>query len=69
MVKQFYCDDDFRPLMPGKKDFVSIEKNKPEQKPLILYNLKEFFAQFKSQHRNVNVIQFVCAPFTKTPHC
>ena len=41
--------------MPGKKDFVSIEKNEHEQKCLILCNLKELFAQFMSQHPKVNI--------------
>ena len=40
--------------MPGKKDFVSIGNSKHEQKRLILCNLKELFAQFKSQYPNVN---------------
>ena len=37
-------------MMPGKKDFVSIGRNKHMQKRLILCNLKELFAQFKQQH-------------------
>ena len=41
--------------MPGKKDFISIGKNEHEQKRLILYNLKELFAQFMSQHPKVNI--------------
>ena len=47
LVKQFYCDIEFSGLIPGKKDFVSIGKNKHEQKHLILCNLKELYAEFK----------------------
>ena len=67
LVEQFYCDDEFSRLMPDKKDFVSIGKNKHEQKRLalcnlkheqkclILCNLKDHFAQFKSLHHNVDI--------------
>ena len=44
LLKWFYCDNKFSRLMPGKKDLVSIGKNKHEQKRLILCNLKERFA-------------------------
>lgn len=55
LVKQFYGGNQFSCLMPGKKDFVSIGKNEHEQKRLILYNLKELFAQFMSQHPKVDM--------------
>ena len=53
--EQIYCDNEFKCLMPGKKDIVSIRKNKHEQKHLILCNLKELFAQFKSQYPNIKI--------------
>ena len=55
MPKETWCDDKFSCLIPGKKDFVSIGKNKQEQKRLILVNLKELFARFKSHNHNVNI--------------
>ena len=55
LVKQFYCDDEFTRLIPDKTNFISIGKNKHGWKRLILCNLKEHFAQLKSQHPNVNI--------------
>lgn len=54
LVKQFYCDDDLS-LIPGKKDFVSLGKNKHEHKCLVLCHLKEFFVEFKPPTPNVNI--------------
>ena len=36
--------------MPGKKDFVSIDRNIHKQKRLLLANLKELYSIFKSKH-------------------
>ena len=40
-VIDFYCDDEYSRLMPGKKDFVSIAKNTHMQKRLLLCDMKE----------------------------
>lgn len=53
-VSDFYEDDDYSRIMPGKKDFVSV-KNKDgdkdrHQKRLILTNLAELYAKWKDVH-------------------
>ena len=40
-VIDFYCDDEYSRLMPGKKDFVRIAKNTHMQKRLLLCDMKE----------------------------
>ena len=40
LVTEFYCNDEFSRMMPGKKDFVSLARNQHMQKRLILCNLK-----------------------------
>ena len=41
--------------MPGKKDYVSIERNKHEQKRLILCNLKELYSLFKGEYPDIKL--------------
>ena len=55
LVTEFYCNDEFSRMMPGKKDFVSIARNQHMQKRLILCNLKELYVMFKEQHPNVKI--------------
>ena len=54
-VIQFYEDDQFSRLLPGKKDRVSIGKKEYQQKRLILLTLKELFQQFKIQHPDIKI--------------
>eukprot|EP00112_Aurelia_sp_Birch-Aquarium-sp1_P006733 Seg1737.9 transcript_id=Seg1737.9/GoldUCD/mRNA.D3Y31 product="hypothetical protein" protein_id=Seg1737.9/GoldUCD/D3Y31 len=49
-VISFYEDDEHSKLMPGKKDYVSIQRNVHKQKRLLLCNLKELYALFKKQY-------------------
>ena len=49
-VISFYEDDEHSRLMPGKKDYVSIQRNVHKQKRLLLCNLKELYALFKKQY-------------------
>ena len=46
-VADFYCDDEYSRLMPGKKDCVSIARNVHKQKRLLLCDLKELYTAFK----------------------
>ena len=55
LVTEFYCNDEFSRMMPGKKDFVSLARNQHMQKRLILCNLKELYVMFKEQHPNVKI--------------
>lgn len=50
LVHIFYHDEEFTREMPGKKDCVSISRNKHMQKRLILCNLHELFTAFKLQN-------------------
>ena len=52
-VKQFFCNDNYSRLMPGKKDFVSVQKNIHEQKHLLLCNLSELYSNFKQDFPKV----------------
>ena len=54
-VHSFYHNDEFSCQMPGKKDFVSINKNVYQQKRLILSNLKELYEAFKKAYPNVKI--------------
>ena len=54
-ILQIYHDDEFTRQLPGKKDYVSISKNVHMPKRLILCNLKELHAAFKSKHPDKKV--------------
>ena len=54
LVANFFEDDEYSRLMPGKSDCVSISKNCYKQKRLLLCNLKELYFEFCEKH-----------PFTK----
>ena len=41
--------------MPGKRDYISIGRNIHVQKRLILSNLKELYAEFKSKYPDLKV--------------
>ena len=55
LIQSFYEDDEFTRIMPGKKDYVSISRNNHRQKRLILSNLKELYANFKTRHSHIQV--------------
>ena len=59
MVKKFYLDDENSHMMPGMKDFVSVEKDDGSrehvQKKLIPCNLSELYVNFKAQHSTVKI--------------
>ena len=51
-VKEFYEDDEFSRMCPGKKDFVSVKEGTGrvhKQKRLLLTNLKEMHIEFKKR--------------------
>jgi len=54
-VHEFYQDDEFSRIMPGKKDYISIGRNKHAQKRLILCNLKELYTAFKEKYPDAKI--------------
>ena len=48
-VKLFYENDEHSRLMPGAKDYVSVERNVHQQKHLSLCNLKELYQSYKEK--------------------
>jgi hypothetical protein len=57
-VREFYCSDLISRLMPGMKDYVSVNvdgKRQHVQKRLVLCNLKEAFAQLKETHPELKI--------------
>lgn len=59
IVKAFYNDDENSRIMPGKQDFVSLkrdyESREHVQKRLVLCNLSELYARFKSEYPGVKI--------------
>ena len=58
LVSGFYCSDDVSRMMPGKKDFVSVEQGEQHvhiQKRLVLSSLKEVYQLFKDRFPNETV--------------
>ena len=53
LVHAFYEDDEYRKQLPGKKDYVSIQKGVHKQKRLVLFNLHELFVAFKERNPDV----------------
>ena len=47
LVHAFYEDDEYSRQLPGKKDYVSIQKCVHKQKHLVLCNLHKLFVAFK----------------------
>ena len=47
LVHAFYEDDDYSRQLPGKKDYVSVQKGVHKQKRLVVCNLNELFVAFK----------------------
>ena len=55
LVEDFYYDDEFSRQMPGKKDYVSISRGVHRQKRLIMMNLNELYAVFKTKFPEVKI--------------
>jgi hypothetical protein len=51
----FFEDDEFCRLMPGKKDCVSVSRNLHKQRRLLLCNLKELYSAFKERYPDAKV--------------
>ena len=49
LVHAFYEDDEYSRQLPGKKDYVSIQKSVHKQKWFGLCNLRELFVAFKKE--------------------
>ena len=58
LVKEWYRSDEVSRVMPGMKDFVSVKIGDTRmhvQKRLILCNLREVYASFKTKHGNAQI--------------
>ena len=55
VVVNFFEDDEFSRIMPGKKDYVSVGKNVHKQRRLLLCNLKELYSAFKERYPDAKV--------------
>ncbi|GBM58677.1 hypothetical protein AVEN_256460-1 [Araneus ventricosus] len=59
-VTTFYYNDDNSRICPGKKYCISVASENErvlKQKRVILYNLKELYAAFKEQHKDLKIGQ------------
>jgi len=54
-ILNFYQDDEYSRVMPGKKDSISIGQKVHRQKRLILCNLHELYAEFKKVNPGLKV--------------
>ena len=55
LVQSFYEDDEYSRQMPGKKDYVSIDRNVHKQKQLVLCNLSELYSVFRDKYPNIKI--------------
>ena len=55
LVHAFFVDDEYSRQLPGKKDYVSIQKCVLKQKRLVLCNLNELFVSFKERNLDVKI--------------
>ena len=55
VVVNFFEDDEFSRIMPGKEDYVSVAKNVHKQRRLLLCNLKELYSAFKERYPDAKV--------------
>ena len=67
-VVDFYCDDEYSRLMPGKKDYVGVARNTHMQKRLLLCDLKELYAAFKQNYPQALKYHTACR-LSKCPVC
>ena len=56
LVHAFFVDDEYSRQLPGKKDYVSIQKGVHKQKQLVLCNLHELFVAFKERNPDVKIV-------------
>ena len=61
LVKDFFEDDRYSRLMPGRKDCVSIGGGEFEQKRMLLCTLKELYKEFRDIHPNVVGFSLFCS--------
>ena len=54
-VHAFYEDDEYSRQLPGKKDYVSIQKVVDKQKWLVLGSIHKFFVAFKERDPDVKI--------------
>jgi len=55
LVQSFYEDDEYSRQMPGKKEYVSIDRKVHKQKRLVLCNLSELYTSFKEKYPDVKI--------------
>ena len=55
LVINFYQDEEFSRILPGKKDSVSLGRNAHKQKHLVLCNSKELFSAFKTRYPSTQI--------------
>ena len=49
LVQDFFQQDEYSRIMPGKKDCVKVKGGPPQQKRLLMCNLHELYIDFKSK--------------------
>ena len=70
LVHAFFVDDEYSRQLPGKKDYVSIQKGVHKQKQLVLCNLHELFVAFKERNPDVKIgFSKSCTLCPKCCHC
>ena len=52
-MKNFYQNDEFSRILPGKKNKINVSTNIHMQKRLLLLNLNELHSSVKSEYPNV----------------
>ena len=55
LVHDFYQNDEYSRQLPGKKDYMSIQKGVHKQKQLVLCNLHELSVAFKERSLDVKI--------------
>ena len=55
VVNVFHEHDEHSRQLPGKKDYVSIQKDVHKQKQLVLCNLHELFVEFKERNPDLKI--------------
>ena len=55
LVQDFFQQDEYSRIMPGKKDCVKVKVGPPQQKRLLMCNLHELYIDFKSKYPNFKI--------------
>ena len=55
LVHAFNDNDEYSTRLPGKKNYVSIQKDVHKQKRLVLSNLRKLFVAFKERNPDVKI--------------